>query len=68
MDHVYKKIEVTGSSATSFDDAVRTAIARASETVHRMRWFEVSEARGAIEEGVIGQWQVTLKIGFRIDE
>ena len=66
-DHVYKLIELTGSSSTSMEDAVRTAIARASETVRNMRWFEVTETRGHIEDGKVNHWQVTVKIGFTLD-
>lgn len=67
-DHVYKVIHLTGSSATSSDDAVRQAIARAGQTVRHMRWFEVEEVRGAIEDGQIAAWQVTVKIGFRLED
>lgn len=66
-DHVYKKVEVTGSSPDSMEDAIRKAIARASQTVRNMRWFEVVETRGHIEDGQIGHWQVTVKIGFTLD-
>ena len=67
-DHVYKTIELVGSSAKSADDAVRTAIAKASETVRNLRWFEVVETRGQIEDGRIAYWQVTVKVGFTLDE
>lgn len=66
-DHVYKLIELTGSSSTSMEDAVRTAISRAAETVRNMRWFEVTETRGSIDGGNVAQWQVTVKIGFTLD-
>lgn len=66
-DHVYKKLEVTGSSTKGTDDAIRNAIKKASETVHNMDWFEVVETRGHIEDGQVAHWQVTLKIGFRLD-
>lgn len=66
-DHVYKKIELTGSSTTSIEDAVERAISKAAETVHNMRWFEVTETRGYIEEGKVSYWQVTLKIGFTLE-
>jgi dodecin len=66
-DHVYKTIELIGSSTKGFDDAVTTAIARASSTVRNLRWFQVVETRGHIEEGRIAHWQVTLKIGFTLD-
>lgn len=67
-EHVYKSIEITGSSTTGSDDAIRRAIAHASKTVHKMRWFQVIETRGHIENGAIAHWQVTLKIGFALDE
>lgn len=66
-DHVYKTIELVGSSSTGADDAVRAAVARASETLRNMRWFEVIETRGHIEDGRIKHWQVTLKVGFTLD-
>lgn len=65
--HVYKTIEITGSSAKSSDDAIQTAITKAAASVHNMDWFEVVETRGHIEDGKIGHWQVTVKIGFRLD-
>jgi len=67
-DHVYKNIELTGSSANSIEEAVNNAIARASKTVHNMRWFEVVETRGHLENNRIAHWQVTIKIGFTLDE
>jgi len=67
-EHVYKKIELTGSSTTSMEDAVQNAIARAAKTVHNMRWFEVVETRGDIDDGKVAHWQVTLKIGFTLDD
>jgi hypothetical protein len=67
-DHVYKKIEVVGSSESGFEEAVQNALARAKKTVRNMRWFEVTETRGNIEDGRIGDWQVTVKIGFTLDE
>jgi flavin-binding protein dodecin len=66
-DHVYKKIEVVGSSPNGFEDAITNALARAEKTVRNMRWFEVTETRGYIENGKIGHWQVTLKIGFTLE-
>ncbi len=66
-DHVYKKIELTGSSPDSIDDAIRNAIDKASETVHNLRWFEVDEVRGHIEDGHVAHFQVTLKVGFTLD-
>jgi flavin-binding protein dodecin len=67
-EHIYKKIELVGSSPNSFDEAVRNAVARAGKTVRNMRWFEVVETRGYLEEGNVAHWQVTLKVGFTLDE
>lgn len=67
-DHVYKKIELTGSSTVSIEDAIQNAIARASQTIHNLRWFEVVETRGYIEDGAVAYWQVTIKIGFTVDD
>jgi flavin-binding protein dodecin len=67
-DHVYKKIEVVGSSPNGFEEAIRNALARAEKTVRNMRWFEVTETRGEVENGKVGHWQVTLKIGFTLEE
>jgi len=67
-NHVYKTIELVGSSPNGIDDAVRNAITRASATVRNLRWFQVTETRGHIEDGKIGHWQVTLKVGFTLDE
>jgi flavin-binding protein dodecin len=66
--HVYKHLELTGSSAKSFDDAVQNAIGKASKTVRNMQWFHVTETRGHIDEGRIAHWQVTLKIGFTLED
>lgn len=65
--HTYKQIEITGSSAESSDDAVRCAIKEASKTLDHLNWFEVLDSRGFIENGDVKYWQVTLKIGFRLD-
>ena len=67
-NHVYKIIEIAGSSHTSIDDAIRNAVSRASKTVRNMRWFEVTETRGHIEGNSVAHFQVTLKIGFTLDE
>jgi flavin-binding protein dodecin len=67
-DHIYKKIELVGSSPNGFQAAVENAVARASETIRNMRWFEVVETRGQIEEGKVNHWQVTLKVGFTLDK
>lgn len=66
-DHVYKKIELVGSSTTSIEDAVATALSRAQQTIRNMRWFEVVETRGHIEDGKINHWQVTVKVGFTLE-
>jgi len=66
-DHVYKKIELVGSSPNSIEEAVATAIARAGKTIRNMRWFEVTETRGHIEGGKIAHWQVTVLVGFTLD-
>lgn len=67
-DHVYKKIEITGTSTSSIEEAIENAVARAAKTVHQMRWFEVVETRGEIADGKVAHWQVTLKIGFTLQE
>ena len=67
-DHIYKSIELTGSSKTGIEDAVNKAIARASKTLHNLRWFEVSEVRGVIEGDSVSYWQVRMKVGFTMDE
>lgn len=67
-EHVYKKIEITGTSTATIEKAIQNALARAAKTVHSMRWFEVVETRGDIEDGKVAHWQVTLKIGFTLDE
>ncbi len=67
-DHIYKKIELVGSSPDGVEKAVENAIARAAKTVRNMRWFEVTETRGQIEDGKISHWQVTVLIGFTLDE
>jgi flavin-binding protein dodecin len=63
---VFKQIELTGTSTTSMEDAVQTAIAEAAKTVRNMLWFQVTETRGSIENGKVAEWQVTLKVGFRV--
>ncbi|MFQ5769560.1 MAG: dodecin [bacterium] len=67
-DHVYKMLELTGTSTTSIEDAVQNALARASKTVRRMGWFQVLETRGSIKDGQIAHWQVTVKIGFTLED
>jgi flavin-binding protein dodecin len=67
MEHVYKKIELTGSSTTSIEDAIQNAVRKASATVRHMRWFEVVDTRGHIEDGQVAHYQVTVKIGFTLE-
>jgi dodecin len=67
-DHIYKKIELVGSSPKGFEEAVGNALTRAKKTVRNMRWFEVTETRGYLEAGEIANWQVTIKVGFTLDE
>jgi flavin-binding protein dodecin len=66
-DHVYKTIEITGSSTSSIDDAITGAVAKATETVRNLDWFEVIEIRGHIENGAVAHFQVGLKVGFRLE-
>jgi flavin-binding protein dodecin len=66
-EHVYKKVEVTGSSTNGLDDAIRRAVSKASESIHNLRWFEVTDIRGHIEKGEVAHFQVTMKIGFTVD-
>jgi dodecin len=66
-DHVYKKLELVGSSTTSIEDAVQNALSLAAQTIRNMRWFEVVETRGHIEDNKINHWQVTVKVGFTLD-
>ncbi len=66
-DHVYKMLELVGSSTKSTDDAIRNAITRASKTVRHLDWFEVVETRGHIEDGAVAHFQVKVKIGFRLE-
>ena len=67
-DHIYKTIELVGSSPLGVEDAVQKAIAKASETVRNLRWFQVLETRGHIEGGKVAHWQVTLKLGFTLED
>ena len=67
-NHVYKTIELTGSSTASSDEAVRSAITKAAKTIRGMRWFEVLECRGHIERDKIDHWQVTIKVGFTLED
>lgn len=67
-EHVYKMLELVGSSKQSSDEAVRNAIAKAAKTVKHMDWFEVVETRGHLSNNAIAHWQVTIKVGFRVDD
>jgi flavin-binding protein dodecin len=67
-DHIYKTIELVGSSTNGVEDAIRKAVAKASQTVRNLRWFEVVETRGHIEGGEVAHWQVTLKLGFTLED
>ncbi|GGI06354.1 dodecin [Egicoccus halophilus] len=67
MSHVYKKVELVGSSREGVDDAIRRAVSKASESLHNLDWFEVKEIRGWIQDGNVQHTQVTLQVGFRID-
>lgn len=65
--HTYKQIEITGSSPDGMQEAIENAIAKASESVHNLRWFEVTDTRGHIEGSKVAHWQVTMKVGFTLD-
>jgi flavin-binding protein dodecin len=67
-DPTYRLTEIVGTSAKSVDDAIRSAIARADKTLRNLDWFQVSEVRGMIKEGQVAQYQVSMKVGFRVDE
>jgi hypothetical protein len=67
-NHIYKKVELVGSSPNSIEEAVQNAIAKASQSLRGLRWFEVVETRGQIEEGRIAHWQVTVKVGFTLED
>lgn len=66
-NHVYKMLELTGSSSISIEDAVSTAIAKAHQTVRNLQWFTITETRGHVVDGKVAHWQVSLKIGFTLD-
>ncbi len=67
-DHVYKLVELTGTSTTSIEDAVQKAIQRASKTIKNLSWFQVVETRGNIDNGQVDRWQVTIKVGFSVED
>lgn len=66
-EHVYKSLELTGTSAKSSDDAIRTAIERASQSIRNIKWFQVLEQRGHVDDGKVAHWQVTIKVGFTLE-
>ena len=66
-DHIYKKVELVGTSQSTIEDAVNNALSKAAKSIHSMRWFEVVETRGHIDEGKVQHWQVTIKVGFTLD-
>lgn len=66
-DHVYKSVEVTGTSTTSVDEAIRSAVVKASESLRHVEWFEVVEIRGHVGDGAVAHYQVTVKLGFRLE-
>ncbi len=66
-EHVYKKIELVGSSKVGIEDAIQNAISQAGETLKNIRWFEVVETRGQIEDNKVAYWQVTIKVGFTVN-
>lgn len=66
-DHVYKLLELTGSSAVGIEDAVQKAIAKAHQTVRNIHWFEVTETRGHVKDGKVAHWQISLKVGFTLE-
>jgi flavin-binding protein dodecin len=68
VNHVYKTVELVGSSTVGTDDAIRNAVAKASQTLRNLRWFEVVETRGHLDGGRVAHWQVTIKVAFTLDE
>jgi len=67
MGGIYKKVEVVGTSEVSISEAVKMAVAEAGKTIHHMAWFEVVEERGRIQDGKVAEFQVTIRIGFKLD-
>jgi dodecin len=67
-DHVYRRTDLVGSSKTSVSDAIETAIARAAKTLRHIEWFEVGEIRGRVQDGRVAQYQVALRVGFRVED
>lgn len=67
-EHTYKSIELTGTSKTSIEEAVNNAVTKAKQSIHGLRWFEVTNIRGVIENDNIAHWQITMKLGFTLDQ
>ena len=67
-DHTYKQVELTGSSHTSMEDAIQNAISKAGKTLHNIHWFQVVDTRGYVTNNKVDYWQVTIKLGFRLDD
>ncbi|HAL55922.1 MAG TPA: hypothetical protein DCP63_05465 [Bacteroidetes bacterium] len=67
-NHIYKHIELTGTSTTTIEEAIQNALSRAARTVRNMRWLQVMETRGHVDNGMVSQWQVTIKVGFTLEE
>ena len=67
-DHVYKHIELTGSSKTSIEEAIQNAVVKTNQSVRNMRWFEMVDLRGHIDNGIVSHWQVTIKVGFTLED
>ena len=67
-DHVYKSVEITGTSSKTIEEAVGNAVRRASKTIHNLRWFEIVSVRGEIDGDAVSHWQVTTKLGFTLEE
>lgn len=68
MSNVYKMTEIVGTSETSFDDAAKNGVERASKTLRGLRWFEITDMRGKIKDGKIAEFQTTMKVGFKLEE
>ena len=68
VDHIYKQLELVGSSTRSIEDAVSRALAKAAKTLRNIHWFQIIETRGNVEKGKVAHWQVTLKIGFTLED
>jgi len=66
-EHVYKSVELTGSSKKGIEEAIQNAVKKAAETIRNLRWFHVTETRGYIEKGKVAYWQVTVKVGFTLE-